>query len=42
VRSHVKRILAKLDAHTKAEAVTKGVHLGLISTAPTGDPTTRE
>jgi DNA-binding NarL/FixJ family response regulator len=34
VRSHVKRILTKLGAHSKAEAVTRGVHLGLISTAP--------
>jgi hypothetical protein len=33
----VKRILSKLDAHSKAEAVTKGVHLGLISTEP-GEP----
>ena len=37
VRSHVKRILTKLGAHSKAEAVTRGVHLGLISTAP-ADP----
>jgi len=36
VRSHVKRIFSKLGAHSKAEAVTKGVHLGLISTDPTG------
>jgi DNA-binding NarL/FixJ family response regulator len=34
VRSHVKRILSKLDAHSKAEAVTKGVRQGLISTEP--------
>jgi DNA-binding NarL/FixJ family response regulator len=34
VRSHVKRILLKLDAHSKAEAVSKGVRLGLISTDP--------
>jgi DNA-binding NarL/FixJ family response regulator len=37
VRSHVKRILLKLDAHSKAEAVSKGVRLGLISTDP-GQP----
>jgi DNA-binding NarL/FixJ family response regulator len=36
VRSHVKRILAKLDAHSKAEAVLKGVHLGMITTAQGG------
>jgi DNA-binding NarL/FixJ family response regulator len=38
VRSHVKRIFTKLGAHSKAEAVTKGVHLGLISTDPQGEP----
>ena len=36
VRSHVKRIFTKLGAHSKAEAVAKGVHLGLISTEPEG------
>jgi DNA-binding NarL/FixJ family response regulator len=41
VRSHVKRVFSKLDAHSKAEAVRKGVHLGLISTAP-GAETSRE
>ncbi|HEY7281689.1 MAG TPA: response regulator transcription factor [Actinomycetota bacterium] len=34
VRSHVKRIFTKLGVHSKAEAVTKGVRLGLISTDP--------
>jgi DNA-binding NarL/FixJ family response regulator len=38
VRSHVKRIFTKLGAHSKAEAVTKGVHLGLISTDPQIEP----
>jgi len=37
VRSHVKRIFTKLGAHSKAEAVTRAVHLGLISTAPADD-----
>ena len=32
VRTHVKRIFAKLQVHSKAEAVMKGVRLGLIST----------
>jgi two-component system response regulator DegU len=30
VRSHVKSILSKLEVHSKAEAVMKGVRLGLI------------
>jgi DNA-binding CsgD family transcriptional regulator len=34
VRSHVKNILSKLDVHSKAEAVMKGVRLGLIETVP--------
>jgi DNA-binding NarL/FixJ family response regulator len=38
VRTHVKRILAKLDARTKAEAVSRAVRLGLISTVPTAEP----
>jgi len=38
VRTHVKRILAKLDARTKAEAITRAVHLRLISTVPTDEP----
>jgi LuxR family maltose regulon positive regulatory protein len=38
VRSHVKRIFAKLGAHSKAEAVMRGVHLGLISTEPQSEP----
>ncbi len=38
VRSHVKRIFTKIGAHSKAEAVTKGVHLGLISTDPEDEP----
>jgi DNA-binding NarL/FixJ family response regulator len=37
VRSHVKRMFTKLGVHSKAEAVTKGVHLGLISTEPVGE-----
>lgn len=36
VRSHVKRMFTKLGVHSKAEAVTKGVHLGLISTEAAG------
>jgi DNA-binding NarL/FixJ family response regulator len=38
VRTHVKHILAKLEARSKAEAVSKGVRLGLISTAPSSEP----
>jgi len=32
VRTHVKRILSKLEVHSKAEAVMVGVRLGLIRT----------
>jgi DNA-binding NarL/FixJ family response regulator len=37
VRSHVKRIFTKLGAHSKAEAVMKGVQMSLISTEPPGE-----
>jgi len=36
VRSHVKSILSKLEVHSKAEAVMKGVRLGLIGGARPG------
>jgi DNA-binding NarL/FixJ family response regulator len=36
VRTHVKRILSKLEVHSKAEAVMKGVRLGLITTGTSG------
>jgi len=34
VRSHVKSILSKLEVHSKAEAVMKGIRLGLIAAEP--------
>ncbi len=36
VRTHVKRILSKLEVHSKAEGVMKGVRLGLITTSSGG------
>jgi DNA-binding NarL/FixJ family response regulator len=39
VRGHVQRILEKLDAHTKLEAVVRAARYGLLTAASTGERT---
>jgi DNA-binding NarL/FixJ family response regulator len=38
VRSHVRNLIAKLGAHSKLEAVTRGLDLGLVDRAEGRDP----
>ena len=41
IRTHVERIFNKLDVHSRAEAVWKGLHLGLLATDPSEQSGTR-